>query len=274
MLEHIWISSLDSGELNLYQFGVEDCLPGHSFGPAVRDHFLIHFILEGSGTFKAHDTVYNLKKGQGFVIMPNEITYYQADEMLPWSYAWIGFNGTKALEYINFTGLGDNNNIFDFNLPIINEHFIQMLKNNRHTKDCEARLTGYLYLVLSELIEGAKGIYEMRTNNLNNSEHYINKAIVYMQGNYSRDITIKEISDYIGLDRSYFGAIFKKHTTISPQRFLLLLRINKACELLSLKKLSIGDIARSVGYSDQLLFSKMFKKIKGSSPITYRNATI
>lgn len=41
----------ESRDLLVYQCGREECTPAHSFGPAIRDHFLIHYIIEGSGTF-------------------------------------------------------------------------------------------------------------------------------------------------------------------------------------------------------------------------------
>ncbi len=270
MLEHIWLTPLDSRELNIYQYGMEDCVPAHYFGPAVRDHFLIHFILGGKGTFRNRDAQFELVEGQGFLIFPNEITYYEADKCNPWRYAWIGFNGTKAEEYIKNTGLMSSNPIFNFSdKKLIVNYFTQMLDNKRHTIDGEMRLTGLLYLILSELIKQSSP-YELQDNSLKVAEHYVKKAIEYIQGNYSRNMSVVEISEYIGLDRSYFGSVFRNVVNVSPQQFLLHFRINKACELLIKSSLSIGDISRSVGYGDQLLFSKTFKKIKRVSPKEYR----
>ncbi|WP_258535754.1 helix-turn-helix transcriptional regulator [Bacillus sp. 03113] len=56
----------------------------------------------------------------------------------------------------------------------------------------------------------------------------------------------------------------------SPQEYLLRIRMKKACELLQVHDLSIRQVGISVGYKDQLLFSRMFKKIVGVSPIHYR----
>ncbi len=270
MLEHIWLAPLDSGELNIYQFGMEDCEPTHSFGPAVRDHYLIHFILDGRGVFSKGSTHLELKKGQGFFIEPNEVTYYQADASQPWRYAWIGFNGTKAEEYMKLAGLSSSSFVFNCsNRKLIEKYFVQMLENKRHTIDSEIRLNGLLYLIISDLIKNSNS-FELSGGTLNMAEHYVKKAIEYIQGNYSRNMSVAEISEYIGLDRSYFGSVFRNIVNVSPQQFLLHFRINKACELLIKSSISIGDISRSVGYGDQLLFSKTFKKIKGVSPKEYR----
>jgi transcriptional regulator GlxA family with amidase domain len=58
----------------------------------------------------------------------------------------------------------------------------------------------------------------------------------------------------------------------SPQEYLINFRIEKACELMQANLLSIGDIARSVGYDDPLTFSKVFRKLKGVSPSKFRSS--
>ena len=65
-------------DLGLYQFGWEHCEPSHSFGPAVRNHFLFHYVLSGTGTLIAENSkkesiTYSIKSGQGFMIFPNQI---------------------------------------------------------------------------------------------------------------------------------------------------------------------------------------------------------
>ena len=75
--------------------GYEDCQPLHSFGPAVRPNYILHYILKGKGTFRAGGVVYELTAGQGFLIEPGVQTFYQADASEPWSYVWIGFDGAR-----------------------------------------------------------------------------------------------------------------------------------------------------------------------------------
>ena len=71
-------------DLCMYQFGYEQCDPGHSFGPATRNHYLFHYILSGTGTLMADDfqgntQTYSVKSGQGFMIFPGQINTYIAD---------------------------------------------------------------------------------------------------------------------------------------------------------------------------------------------------
>lgn len=66
----------------------------HSFGPASKPHYLIHYVLSGKGHFRFHDKEYRLEAGYGFLIQPNELAFYQADAKDPWSYLWVGFAGS------------------------------------------------------------------------------------------------------------------------------------------------------------------------------------
>ena len=82
---------------------------------------------------------------------------------------------------------------------------------------------------------------------------------------------MEDIADNCGLNRSYFGKIFKEALGRTPQEFLLNYRMTKAAELLKLTALSIGDISKAVGYDNQLHFSRAFKNINHISPREWRN---
>ena len=84
-------------DLGLYQFGWEQCDPSHSFGPAARNHYLFHYCLSGTGTLYAYDdrketNSFQIKSGQGFMIFPNQICTYIADQKIPWEYVWLEFD--------------------------------------------------------------------------------------------------------------------------------------------------------------------------------------
>ena len=66
-------------DLNLYQFGYEKCEPLHSYGPYARNHYLFHYVISGKGYLRA-DGEYEITAGHGFLIEPNQVTTYFADE--------------------------------------------------------------------------------------------------------------------------------------------------------------------------------------------------
>lgn len=259
-----------SVDLFLYYCGTEKCTPSYSFGPAVRSHYLIHYILDGQGKLEVNGKTYYLKKNQGFLIPPDTVTYYEADKDNPWTYIWIGFNGVKADTYLAYANLDIDNPIFEYGEDnSLKEYVTQMLNLNTLSYANELELEGLLYLFMSKL---ARCSHKSKSNeNLKMAELYIEKSVEFIENNYSNPIKINDIANYIGLNRSYLTHIFKKNLNVSPQEFLLNFRIDKACDLLKRSSLSVGDISRSVGYSDPLTFSKIFKKVKDVSPKKYRD---
>lgn len=258
--------------MNMYQCGTQNCDAGHYFGPAVRDHFLIHYIHKGKGKFYIGENEYKLQKGQGFLICPDIVTYYQADSDDPWSYSWVGFHGLKAESYLKSAYLTIDNPIFTGdNDDFISDCFAQMLAAKNLQRGREVRLLGLLYLFLSQLIEH-NGKDRLCDQTGSRKEIYIKKAIEYIEMNYSRKMSIAELAHHLGLDRSYLGSVFKEQLDTSMQYFLIQYRLNKACELMKNASLSIGDVSRSVGYDDPLLFSKLFKRNRGISPREYRKS--
>ena len=93
--------------LSVYFCGQEDCGPGHSFGPAMRPHYLLHVIFHGKGIYQCGGHTYHLKAGDAFLIRPMDSIYYRADTSDPWSYAWAGFDGSACKEILEQTIFSD-----------------------------------------------------------------------------------------------------------------------------------------------------------------------
>ena len=117
-------------DLCLYQYGKEQCDPGHSFGPATRNHYLFHYVLSGTGTLMADNSkgitqTYSVKSGQGFLIFPGQITTYFADQEHPWEYIWLEFDGLKVKEALQTTFLSLEHPVYRANSKELRE----ILKN-------------------------------------------------------------------------------------------------------------------------------------------------
>ena len=82
--------------LSVYNVGYQKCEPEYQWGPGVRDHYCIHYILSGSGYYSSGDKSCRLTAGDTFIIYPGAEVKYYADKEEPWEYAWAGFMGTDA----------------------------------------------------------------------------------------------------------------------------------------------------------------------------------
>lgn len=259
-------------DMYLCYCGFEKCIPLHSFGPAIRPTYLLHYVLEGTGYYYVDDKKYTITKNEGFLITPNTVTFYQADKDDPWTYLWIGIDGIKVPTYLKTLGLDNDNLIFKYhNGEILKEYLMDMLKHHKSTNSNAFKIEGLLFLFFSKIAETSKSISDSTYDQNLSSNNYINKAIEFIQDNYHNQIKVTDIAKYTCLNRSYLTSIFQKHLKMSPQKFLMEFRITKAADLLYDTDLPINNIAYSCGYSDPLAFSKAFKKIKGVSPKGYRN---
>lgn len=104
---------------------------------------------------------------------------------------------------------------------------------------------------------------------------YVEEALKYIEANYSEAnyseaVTIQDLANWLGLERTYLYRLFKSMVGMSPQAYLLDVRIRQACTLLTHSDLTITNIARSVGYEDSLYFSRLFHRKKGQTPSQYR----
>lgn len=257
-------------DIYLCHCGYENCSPLHNFGPAVRPNYIIHFILKGKGYFKVGDNRIPLKAGDGFLIVPDVLTYYQADQEEPWSYLWVGFSGKNAKKYLGNLGLGEGHVVFrSENGEQLKQIVLEMLKHQQSSTATDFILESLLYSFFAVLAKDA-AVPKLKYQELENQ--YIRRAVEFIQNNYPRKIKISDIADYVGITRSYLYTIFMKGFGIAPQEYLSNYRITRASELLTITDLTVEMVAASCGYEDPLVFSKAFKKIKGMPPTKYRKA--
>lgn len=248
--------------------GYAKCSPLHSFGPAVRPNYILHYIMEGKGKFLVNGEEYNLQKGQGFLIEPEVQTFYQADEEVPWTYLWIGFGGKKAEDYLRDLGLNKKQLIFQCGCgEELKQIVYSMLKHRKYTAANEYFLEGLLYTFFGTLKENMEiaGNAGEKDGNL-----YVRKAVEFIQNNYADPVRVKDIADYVGVNRSYLYTLFQDNLQLSPKEYLTNFRLTRAAELLQLTDLSVETVAMSCGYQDALGFSKIFKAKKGITPSAYR----
>ena len=130
---------------------------------------------------------------------------------------------------------------------------------------CEALMTGYLYIFMAHLMKEAR---EAMPNVGSSSSQYVLAAIKYIQFNYSHDISVDDIAKR-RRQRSHLYRVFMSNVGQSPIDYLTSYRISEACSLLKNSSLSIAEIAVSVGFFDQFYFSRVFKKVKGVPPSKY-----
>ena len=255
-------------EFHLCFCGFAQCEPLHSYGPASRPNYIIHYIMDGKGIYQVGEKKYKLSKGQGFLIEPEELTFYQADQEEPWSYLWVGVGGTGAKKFIQDIGLNSQQRIFRCaDGEKLNEIVMDMMKHTRSTVSDLYYLQGKLYELFSVLAADVV-IEELMEENKEN--RYIQEAVTYIRNHYAAGLTVEELAGYLGVNRSYLYTLFKNKLQLSPKEFLAKFRISRAREQLILTEESVENIAVACGYHSTLVFTKNFKQETGMTPTEFR----
>ncbi len=261
-------------DLYLCYCGMEDCSKGHSFGPAKREDYLIHYIISGKGTYHVGEKTYELKKGDFFLICPKQTTFYRADEEDPWSYLWVGFNGVKAPAYVEYLHLDERDKLVGScdSTQMLIRFVTQMLEAKALTYANELKREGLLYQFLAELSRAGERFED--TTALEQGEYpyqiYVEYVLRYIGKHYAEDIRVGELADQMGLNRSYLSSCFKQMMGESLKDYLIRFRMERAERLLIETNERVQTIAGRVGYEDALAFSKAFKKKNSVSPSEYR----
>ena len=102
----------------------------------------------------------------------------------------------------------------------------------------------------------------------------IKLAKQYIIDNFNKNITLKEVADTVFLSQNYLSELFKKETGEGFYDFLSQYRVNIAKDLLTKTNLKVYEVAEKVGYSDSITFGRVFKKITGETPNSFRNSKI
>lgn len=232
--------------------GHERCESGHRFGPAIRDCFLLHFVIRGKGKLLTEEGEFSLDAGEGFLIHPGEVTTYIADGDDPWEYLWVGVGATKENEMLlRRHGLETGVHCFVYRderevIPYLKEYI-----ENGTLYQYEYAL-GSFYLLMST-------VEEVGSEHSAKGDRYLQMCYDYMENVYSEELTVERLAAHLNVSRSYLYRIFKSALGISPQRAILDFRLEKAAQLIEKGNISLTEIALSCGFCDLSHFSKAYK---------------
>lgn len=249
--------------LTVKNVGFQQCTPGYRWGAGMRDHYLLHYVVSGRGTYTVEGRAFPVEAGQVFLAWPNTVLSYTADQEDPWEYYWLGFVGPDAAVLLSHTGLTRSAPVASIGFGKVFQQYVTAIYDARGS-DLKSRtqMLGYAYLLLGRLI--APDAHPQ------GSADPATRAAEFIENNYADQITIDDISAHAGVSRSWLYRCFMDRFGCSPASYLRSRRLNCARQLLERTGLHIAEIARSAGYPDALYFTKVFTRQFGMSPSAYR----
>lgn len=223
----------------------------------------ILFTIEGEGRLNIDNKSYIHKKGTIFYVAPGvPHEYYPLDGN--WTTCWVVFRGnylTGIMERLGFPAYICKKSKDISNIKRLFDMIYAYAKSSSYMdENCSLLVYEYIMAARNELL----------LNTSASTTSIIKDAVTYIDKNYSKDISLEELSGICGISRQHFCRIFKKEFGMRPLEYLAKKRISEAKILLCNTSKRISLIGEETGYKDITYFGMVFKKYEGISPSEYR----
>ncbi|MFC0274832.1 AraC family transcriptional regulator [Metabacillus herbersteinensis] len=259
-----------SGGLNIIRAGQNLAKKNYHIGPRFISYFSIHCILSGSGTYINEGKQHSIKSGDVFFLFANHTHSYYTSQQELLEMFWIAFDGRQARPMLSKLGITEESTcvheILTTKIRKTTEDLIILFKEYDENK--QFKKISLIYELFDNLYEeiSKKNIPKPKKKN-----DWIQNGIDYIEMYYSEGITVADIAEYVGINRTHFSNMFTKRVGTSPYSYLQRKIMNRAVELLSTTQNSITEIALSLCFSDVYSFSRSFKNYYGMSPTDFRD---
>lgn len=239
--------------------------------PKGRNDYQLIYIAAGKGNFKFQDKNIVVDKGNMVLYRPGEQQIYKYSPTDKVEVYWVHFTGSQVEDFLLNCNLPKGKNVFytgtssDFQW-LYNQMIRELqLRRNNYDELLQILLRHLLLITNRSIQEQEKGIQNL-FNEIESAIHFFNK-------NYNKPITIEQYAKEHFISTNRFIQNFKNVAGVTPQQYIIQLRISVAKELLVSSDKNIKEIAFEIGYNNALYFSRLFRKTVGLSPSDYRANT-
>lgn len=147
------------------------------------------------------------------------------------------------------------------------DYFYKIISSFQNFEKSDLRIKADFYGLCAELLS------HFQKKELMSTEYsQIAPAIFYMENNINNPATISELARLCTMSETYFRATFKKCMGISPVKFKINLKIQKAKEMLKIHDSILADVSDELGFYDLSYFCKSFKREVGMTPHEYKKS--
>lgn len=230
--------------------------------PTVRNQYIIHYVLRGSGEFNGNA----VNQGEGFLITPGTYAAYQGNKKDPWAFLWV-VSEDPDMEYFFMRHKAEpKTSIFKFHNSYKLEDVVSMLTESFDRFYPSTQLAE-LFLRIFHIVVTAEDKPKESFAKL-----YFDFSANYVKSNLHSPLFVEDLCEIIGVSQPYLYKIFMQNLGCSPKKYITGCKITEAKRLLTDTSLSVTQIGASVGFQNVLDFSKFFSKEAGVSPTEYRSA--
>jgi two-component system, response regulator YesN len=162
-------------------------------------------------------------------------------------------------ENLKLAGFGDQNG--HQAIPFLEQKTIETAKIRSFFRLC----------AVHTLEEGVKEIFDRMVLSKDNPSHKVVEQVKsYIKEHYAAKICLQELADNVNMSRTYLSNMFRKETGLTIWNYLVIVRMDKARDMLLNTSLRSYEIANKVGYENSIHFSQLFKMHYGLNPMEYK----
>lgn len=235
------------------------------------DQYVLIYCVNGCGWYQIDNMRKEVCSNQFFILPAGKPHSYGAKENTPWTIYWIHFKGNLA-PYYSLHALqpievqpAKNSRIQD-RLEIFEE--IYRTLDSNYSKENLRYASSLLHYFLGSLMNMRQ--FHKIGNESDYEESKIQVSIHYMKENIEKKLTVEDFAQNTGYSVSHYSAVFRQLTGHTPLAYFNLLKIRQACFLLDTTNMKMRQICFKIGIEDAYYFSRLFSKLMGMSPKSYR----
>ncbi len=255
--------------LYLQETGTLSAVQPYETGRSGLRSYLFFIVCSGSGTFRYDGIQYHIQTGD-CVFIDCRKPYSQISSEDLWTLQWVHMNGiTMDQIYQKYREHGGKS-VFSTKhgaqyQELLNQVYGASDGNTYlYSMELAEKLVGILNLLMRETLEGREEHHRP------NSKVDVEAVKAYLEEHYQEQLTLEQLANHFFVDKFYLTKVFKQRYDTTINNYLNQVRITRAKELLRFTDRSIESVGRSVGIPEANYFARVFKKIEGISPSTYR----
>lgn len=222
---------------------------------------VLEYVLEGEGYVEIDATVHHVEQDMIYFLSTDFEHRYYAHEERPFTKIFLNITGSLCPRVIAEYGLSGKHFFRDKSLREVFLRIQDVIHSEEEENVMQAKLQGIFLEIISRLSSGQE--------NIRHSEEAL-RLKEYLDVNATRIVSGAELATIIFRSNDYCLKLFTREFGITPYQYQLDRKIDIAQSMLANSRLSIQEIAETVGYNDAHYFSNLFKHKCGIRPREYR----
>lgn len=239
-------------------------LISHSDSDLFDSYYTIYVINRGKGILTIDNQMYNLKNNDAFLIKPNQKANYIADSNDTCDYAYFSFSGV-LMEMILKDLVFNNSPIYSMEEDAVFRIIEEFVSKIDKCKSVRVFSLECLFRLLSEFVSDNEYIDYVVDNAL------LSQVEEYILEHYTESIQVGEIADHYNINRNHLFRMFKKKHGVSIKSYIMMLKVEKAKQMILNTDMSFSKISRHLGFLNYPTFLRIFKIYTGKAPGEYRD---